>query len=340
MLQTRLPRRSALLWTYALALYAPFAIVLGTIQKEPLAVLLVALAMLGCSRGLGGGRPVALAGAGAALGALAMVRLEYGWVVLALLGLALAACAVRRGRPRGRRAAAVAAAAALACVPWLGYTERVTGQVLYWGSSSGLSLFWMSPTLPGETGQWHSPVRVHHDPALAPYRPLFRRLDEVHPLESDRTLRRLALGNIRARPAAYARNLAANAARLLVFVPTRPAQAPAEVAMYAFGNGTLLAGLAWACPVLWRRRRSLPPEAVPFMAFTALAVAVHLPPSASPRMLIPVVPVLLWIVAQAAAAAAGPRHPPPGPSRAQADGRRRAAAVPEREAAAVGHASG
>jgi hypothetical protein len=29
---------------------------------------------------------------------------------------------------------------------------------VYWGTSSGLSLFWMSPTLPGETGQWHEPA--------------------------------------------------------------------------------------------------------------------------------------------------------------------------------------
>jgi hypothetical protein len=242
-----------------------------------------------------------------------MVRLEYGWVILALLGAALAACVVHRRRPLGRRAVTVAAVAALACVPWLAYTEHSTGQPLYWGSSSGLSLFWMSPTLPGETGQWHSPVRVHHDPALAPYRPLFRRLDAVHPLESDRELRRRAIANIQARPLAYARNLAANTARLVVFVPTRPVQPPAELAMYAFGNGTLLAGVAWACPVLWRRRRSLPAEAVPFMAFAALAVVVHLPPSASPRMLIPVVPVLVWLVAQGAAAAA-PRRPPAGRS--------------------------
>jgi hypothetical protein len=315
-LRTRLAPRPALLGTYALALYAPFAIVLGTIQKEPLAVLLVVMAMLGCAHGLAGRRPTALAGAGIAFGALAMVRLEYGWVILALLGAALAACAVSGGGPLARRTLAVTAVAGLACVPWLSYTERLTGQPLYWGSSSGLSLFWMSPTLPGETGQWHSPVRVHRDPALAPYRPLFRRLDEVHPLQSDRELRRRALANVRARPLAYIRNLTANAARLVVFAPTRPEQPPAEVAMYAFGNGTVLAGVAWACVALWRRRRSLPAEAVPFATFAALAVAVHLPPSASPRMLIPVVPVLIWFVAQAAAGA--PSRPPAGPSPAWA----------------------
>lgn len=117
--------------------------------------------------------------------------------------------------------------AALACVPWLAYTHAKTDQLMHWGSSSGLSMFWMSPTLPGETGQWHSPVRVYRDPALAPYRPLFLRLDEVHPLESDLVLRRHAMENIRAEPLLYARNVAANTARLLVFWPgARPSPRP------------------------------------------------------------------------------------------------------------------
>jgi hypothetical protein len=315
LLRLRLAPRPALRWTYALGLYAPFVIVLGTVQKEPLAVLLVVLAMLAAARGLAGGRPAALAGAGLALAALAMVRLEYGWVVLALLAAGLAGWCARPRDPVAPRRLAVAAIAALACLPWLAYTQRLSGQALYWGSSSGLSLFWMSPTLPGETGQWHSPVRVYRDPALAPYRPLFRRLDAVHPLESDRELRRRALAGIRARPARYAQNLAANAARLLVFAPARPRRPASTLAMYAAGNGLVVAGAAWAAPRLWRRRRALGPETVPFALFAALAVAVHLPPSASPRMLIPVVPVLVLLVARAAGDAREPADRGRGPHR-------------------------
>jgi len=54
-----------------------------------------------------------------------------------------------------------------AWVPWLTYTHNLNGQPLYWGSSSGLSPFWMSPTRPGETGQWHEQADVFHDSALA-----------------------------------------------------------------------------------------------------------------------------------------------------------------------------
>jgi 4-amino-4-deoxy-L-arabinose transferase-like glycosyltransferase len=306
LLRRRLPPRPAVVWTCAFGLYLPFFAVLPTIQKEPLAILLVVVGMLALTHGLQTGRRWPLAAAGIALAALAMVRFEYGWVAIALLGLAALRWAARRV-PRRRRLAAAAALAVLALVPWLVYTHDLTGQPLYFGSSSGLSLFWMSPTLPGETGQWHSPVRVFKDPALAPYRPLFRRLDEVHPLESDLVLRRRAVANIRARPGVYARNVAANVSRLFFWTPVRSRRTPLGMAVLVVSNGLLLAGSLWAGRALWRRRRELPPEAGPFCAFAVLAIAVHLPVAASPRMLLPVVPVLVWLIAYARAAASCPQ---------------------------------
>jgi 4-amino-4-deoxy-L-arabinose transferase-like glycosyltransferase len=300
-LRARLAPRPALVWTTALALYVPFGAVLGTVQKEPLAIALVAAAMLALTRGLESGRPRALVAAGLALAALAMVRLEYGIVALGLLALAPAWWAIRRRPPAAARLAAVAAVAVAACLPWLAYTQHLSGQALYWTSSAGLSLFWMSPTLPGETGQWHSPVRVYRDPALAAYRPLFRRLDRVHPLDSDLELRRRAIANVRARPGAYARNLAANVSRLLFSVPARSSRSAVQLGSLLIFNGALVLGLAWAARALLRRCRShaLPPETVPFALLAVLAVAVHVPPSASPRMLLPVVPLLMWFLAQA-----------------------------------------
>ena len=158
----------------------------------------------------------------------------------------------------------------------------------------------MSPTVPSKTGKWHEPVEVVRYPALAAYRPLFLRLEKVHPVRSDRWLRRLAIANIRARPAQYGRNLAANVGRLFFAAPMRPPR-PVSVAAYGVSNGLLLAGVAWAAVMLWRRRRALPPEAAPIALFAAVAIVVHLPPSASPRMLLPIVPALLWLIAQAGA---------------------------------------
>jgi hypothetical protein len=297
LLRLRLGRRPALLWTYAFGLYVPFYAVLPEIHKEPLSALLVVAAMLAATRALARGG-WAIAAAGLALTALTMVRMEYGWVTIVLLAFALAAWALRRESVRARRCAAVAAIGVVGCAPWLAYTQHLTGKPLYWGSSSGLSLYWMSPTQAGETGSWHEPSSVFTDPALTRFRPFFDHLRRVDPIASDDELRARATANIRAHPAAYARNVAANAARLFFSAPMRPGLSATRVGINVLFNGLLLIGLGWAAVVARRRRLALPPETMAFAAFAGLAIAIHLPPSASPRMLLPIVPVLLWLVAQ------------------------------------------
>jgi len=300
LVRPRLSPRRALVATYALGLYAPFATVLVAVQKEPLAILAVVLALLGLARGLGErGRWWHLAGAGGALGALIMVRLEYGWVVLALLGAALVWWVAWRATPVPRRLAAACALALALCLPWLAHTHAITDRVAYWGTSAGLSLYWMSPTTSGATGTWHRPEAVAVDPALRAHRSLFASLP-ADPVARDLALRETAVANIAADPPAYARNLAANASRLFFLWPMEPPRsAPVVAAAVAF-NGALLLGVAWAGRRLWRRRGALPPETLPFVLFAALGLGVHLPPSAQPRMLLPLVPVLAWLIVLAA----------------------------------------
>ena len=302
LLRLRLAPGAALGWTYAFGLYVPFYAVLHELHKEPPSIVLVVAGMLALTHGLASGRRPALVAAGLALAALTMVRLEYGWVTLALLALALLGWAARRRSATARRLVVVAAVALAGCAPWLAYTYHLTGEPLYWGSSSGLSLIWMSPTVPGENGHWYEPHRVEEDPRLAPLRPLFRRVATLDPVSSDLALREQAVANIRARPLGYARNLAANTTRLFFAYPMRPQLSVIRVGANVLFNSLLLAGVAWAALFVWRRRPSLPPETTPIALFAALAIAVHLPVSASPRMLLPVVPALLWIVAQVGAA--------------------------------------
>jgi hypothetical protein len=298
--------RLALAGTLALGLYLPLLHPLRTVHKEPLALLLVALALLAVVR-----RRWALAGL--ALGALAMVRLEYGWVLVALLACAAAAVVVGwrwpgRAGAWGRAGAIVAGVGLLACLPWLAYTRDVSGRALYWGSASGESLFWMSPTgVPGQTGEFHGLRPALGLPELAPVHPLLARVESLGPGARDRELQRVAMTNVRARPGVYVRNLAANAARLWFAVPSRPGPPAGTVVLFAGFGTALLVAVGWAAAVLWRvraraagARPRLPSETGPVVLFAALGLAVHLPPSADPRMTLPLVPVLLWLVVTAA----------------------------------------
>ncbi|MEA2885385.1 MAG: hypothetical protein QOH32_4664 [Bradyrhizobium sp.] len=304
LMRLRLPRRQALVAAYALGLYAPTYDTLPSLHKEPLALLLVIVAMDAGTRYSRYARPRHLAVAGMALGALVMTRLEYGWVVTALAVATTAWWLRERSAhpveaPGARRWALVAAAGFVACVPWLFYTYDLTGHLFYWGNSGGLSLYWMAQSGRGQLGQWHAVHTVFRDPRLAGYRPFFRYLKSLHPLQADLALRHAAVKAALAHPGAYLVNVLANVGRIFFGLPfSFSLPAPAVAGLVAF-NGTLLAAVGAAVTRVARARRSLPPEAVPFLLFAGLAFAIHLLTSAEPRMLIPIVPALVWLIAHA-----------------------------------------
>jgi hypothetical protein len=307
LLRLRLSRRAALIGAYALGLYGPMYEGITPLQKEPLALVLSLLALYGTARYVSDGRGRYLALAGLALGGLAMTRLEFGWVIPALLAVAATlwlVTGIGKGpdSPRARiarRWALVCGLGLLCCVPWLVYTYSVTHHFFYWGNSSGIQLYWMSSPAPGQLGQWHASHTVFADPRLAAYRPLFHHLAALPPLQRDLALRHLALVQATGHPAKYALNMLANVSRMFFGFPfSFTLAAPQIIGLVAF-NGALVGGLIAAAVSLRRTRRSLPPEATPFLWFAALGFAIHLFPSAEPRFLIPLIPVPVWLMAHA-----------------------------------------
>jgi hypothetical protein len=307
LLRLRLSRRAALIGAYALGLYAPAYYVIGTVDKDPLALLLAIAALDGTARYLRFGRPRHVAIAGLALAALTMTRLEYGWVMIALAGCGLVWWVLARVRHGGgserartaRRWAVICAVGLLGCVPWLAYTYSVTGRPFYWGNSGGLSLYWMAAPGPSPLGEWHAPHTVVNDPALASYRPFFDYLATLRPMQRDLELQHVAVHQALAHPAHYGLDLLANLGRMLVGLPFPFTLPVAVIVGLILINGALLAGVLAAWRALARARLALPRETIPFLAFAAVAFAIHLPPTAEPRMLIPVIPVLIWFIAQA-----------------------------------------
>jgi hypothetical protein len=307
LLRLRLGRRGALIGAYALGLYGPGYYVLGTVSKDALALVCSVLALDGTARYLKYGRARHALIAGLALAGLAMSRVEYGWVVTGALLVALGWWLVDRlrGREPGERRrvaprfALICGVAMLACVPWLAYTYSLTGHVFYWGNSGGISLYWMSSPSPSQMGEWHAWHTVFSDPALAAYRPLFRRIGTLSPLQQDLTFQHLAVTQALGHPAKYALNVLANLGRMFFGFPfSFSLSAPVIVGLVLI-NGGLLAALGAAGASLVRARARLPRETVPFLILGALGFAIHVFPSAEPRMLLPIVPVAIWTIGQA-----------------------------------------
>lgn len=294
LLRLRLSERAALAGAYLLGLYLPFGYLLDSLTKEELAVALVVLAMHGTTRGLREGRKAHMVGAGIALGALVYVRLEYGWVLLAMAAATGAYGLLHRGRRAPRRLLAICSVAIACCLPWLVYTEHLSGRVLYWGNAGGLSMYWMSSPSPDQYGEWHAVHSVFQRPELARYRPLFRRTNRLAPIPRDIALQHVALRQIRANPEKYELNLVANTTRMLFAAPMGFPLPHVVLALYVLCEVQLLTLVGWAL-VRLRRARRWPVEGYAFALFAGLGFAVHIPLSAEPRMLMPLVPVLVWL---------------------------------------------
>lgn len=289
--------RAALLATYGLALYLPFFTVIGDIYVEPLATLCLTLAVFFAIRG---GRRDHY-GAGVALAALALSRVEYGYVVLAALLLSGVWLLASRRSVAARRSTIAAAVALLLCVPWLGYTYSLTHKPFYWGNSGGDSLFWM--TAQGNLGDWHSGTEVFTVPQLASFRPLFAKLAPLAPAVQDERLEHLAALKIRQEPLHYLANVGRNVGRLLFNVPYSFGQAKAPFSftrekdgavIYAVPNALLLGLLALALVTAVRRR--IGADLLPIAVLLVLGFAVHVPLAAYARFAIPLAPAAAGLV--------------------------------------------
>jgi hypothetical protein len=314
-LALRLDRRRALAGAYGLGLFVPFGYLLRSIAKEELALVLVVAAMYGITVALETGRRHQLVLAGLALAALVYDRVEYGWIAIAMLVVALAWTLHRRGHGAPRRFLAVCTIAVAGCIPWLVYTYSITRRILYWGNSGGLSLYWTSVGRPDQNGAWHAVHTVFRKDYLAPFRPFFRRVDHLPPLQRDLAFQSAAVHNALAHPARYAVNVVANASRMLFAAPLG-VHLPAVLVVGYSACMVVLLGLAVRGAVGLRRSRhdvSHRWEVMPFALLLGLGFAVHLLPTADPRMLMPVIPVLVWIAAHGRGGVRTGRLPGAGP---------------------------
>jgi 4-amino-4-deoxy-L-arabinose transferase-like glycosyltransferase len=291
-------QRSALLGALGLGLFVPFYRYLPFLHSEFLALLLVIVAMIALTRALRTGSRGAMVVAAAALAGLALTRVAYGWVLTLLLLVWLARWLIRR-TTTARRLVMIHSLALALCVPWLVYTSAVTGRPFLWGTSGSLSLYWMSSPNAVDRGDWHCASDVFNVAWLAPHRPFFVAHAQDSPIEQDRALERQARKNIIHHPWKYAENLTANASRILFNAPYSRRPLDLRASVFLIPGILLVTLLAVSAASLARRREEMPPEAAAFALFAAAAFAVHLPISAYVRMLIPMVPPMLWLIVYA-----------------------------------------
>ena len=155
----------------------------------------------------------------------------------------------------------------------------------------------MSSPYAADLGDWHCASDVFAEASLTPHRTFFREHQRDTPSEQNRALERRALTNVLEHPGKYATNLVANASRMIFNAPYSRRGLDARTVVIALSGAILLVLLVAALALLMRAQRPLAPEVAAFGLFLAISFAVHLPVSAYARMLIPMVPAIVWLIA-------------------------------------------
>jgi 4-amino-4-deoxy-L-arabinose transferase-like glycosyltransferase len=286
--------RVALVSAYGVGLYLPFLTLLPNLHSEAPAIFFTAAAMLAVSRHLNRGSRLSFAAAAAALAALALTRVAYGWVLTAML-LALAVWWLFGRSKVAARSTLIVAAALVLCVPWLAYTHEKTGRLFVWGNSGALSFYWMTSPYAGDLGDWQKGDEVFTNPALALHRPFFESLRGLTLADQNARIEHQALHNVAHHPGKYVENVAANVSRMLFNSPYSRTQEQTNDLYYALPDALVVGAVVLCLLVLIPRRRRLPPETGPFVVLAGTAFTLHALLAAYPRMLMPIVPVIAWL---------------------------------------------
>lgn len=163
------------------------------------------------------------------LGYLALTRFLFGYVLIAAALISAVLWLFRR-RQQNKKALMVFVFAFLVTIPWLFYTWSLTGRVLYWGNSGGTTLYWISTPHEEEYGDWFNEelepngsvdgnVPDAHERLEANHRQELNEIMQHRGVAKDDAYKKKAFENIRSHPGKYAKNVVANAGRLLFNYP-------------------------------------------------------------------------------------------------------------------------
>jgi hypothetical protein len=220
LIQRYISGTAAFVITFALGLYPPFLRELPYLLPECLTIFLVCGFMFYFCALYNNARRswLHLFAASIYLASLALTKVFFGYVIVSVLMIWLGLLVWRRTTAL-RNALLVFVLALIWCVPYLLYTHSLTGRTFYWGTSGGMSLYWMSTPYPTESGSWFSVTEVKEKPELAPHREFFASLEGLSDVERDSAFKKQAIYNITHHPGKYAANWAANVGRLLFSYP-------------------------------------------------------------------------------------------------------------------------
>ena len=92
--------------------------------------------------------------AGLTLGYLGLTKPIFGYVLVFMILGTIFLLIINRANLNYKKIILILTIAFVTTTPWLAYTYRMTGKLLYWSSFGGNNLYWMSTPYENEYGDW------------------------------------------------------------------------------------------------------------------------------------------------------------------------------------------
>lgn len=245
---------------------------------------------------------------GIVLGYLVLTKIVFGYVLIVMIiGMGLL-WIVRSKNTNYRRALGVLLIAFGIQSPYLIYTYHLTGNLLYWGTTGGDNLYWMSNPNEGEFGDWN-PLNPNRNPLIIKNQVYYDSLKANHQkyieesnkyiyysVAQDRVSKEIAVNNIKSLPVKFVQNCFSNIGRMLFDYPyTYRLQSYKDLLRLPSNGIIVVFALFCIIPTLMNWRKIIFP--IRFMLFVVLLyLGGSVLGSAEMRMFTKIVPVLLlWI---------------------------------------------
>jgi hypothetical protein len=230
-------------------------------------------------------------------GWLALTKIFFGYVIAASIGLFGILFLLRRNK-KIQRSFIICTLAMIWCVPYLIGTYSLTGNIFYWGTSGGESLYWMSTPYLDEMGDWFADTDLKSIPELnANHGAFFEKIASLSEVQKDAAFKQQASVNILGHPIKYFYNWLANLGRLFFDFPFSYQQQRIVILLYFIPNSILITLILFSLIPAFLRWNRIPFEikALSFISVIAFFGSSLL--SAYARMLTPLVPFcIIWIV--------------------------------------------
>lgn len=287
----------ALFFTYILGIYPPFLRELHLLLSENLVFFLICGFMFHfckfCREEKGFW--LHLLAAALFLGYLALTKVFFGYVIISGL-LSFLILFLLKKKEHYKRTTLMYLLALTICLPYLKYTYFVTGKIFYWGTSGGMSLYWMSTPYEDEWGSWFSSKDVQEDPKLARHREFFDKIAGFSEVERDAEFKKQAIYNIIHHPTKYFVNWIANIGRLLFSYPFSHGQDRLTTYFYLIPNMFIVVLFVLSIYPAFLRWKVIPFEIYALLYFSTITFGGSSIISAYDRQFRILVPIiLLWI---------------------------------------------